>query len=102
MVTIPTVESFLGFVDLRIACVAIAAFRMYVSIIILSLLFVAFVVFEHAEAEIGKFVESTDAKEKMAEIEFFTAFLIISAAIVLAINVLATYWFIRGANSVRR
>lgn len=102
MVTIPTVQSFLGFVDLRIACIAIAMFRMFVSIIILILLFVVFAVVEHKVDKVSQFVVSTDAKEEISRIEFFVAVFVIVAAVVLAINLLATYWFIKGANSVRR
>ncbi len=109
MVTIPTVKSFLGFVDLKIACIANAAFRLLASIIILLLLFALYVFVEDEMDNANEMLAVLPQEEKVVqnaeedinEGKFTVALYSIITAIILAINIVASYWFITGAKSVR-
>ncbi len=99
MVAIPTVKSFLGCIDLKVACITIAAFRLVISIILLIVLFIFYFVFKEALDDASKTESDKEASKIFTTI--FAIYLIIAVPIIF-INILFAYWFIRGATSVRR
>lgn len=82
-----TVKSFLGCVDLKIACIVLAAIRMLLSVILFITLITWFLKEETKTVDI---------------IEFAILVYSTVAAAVFVANILVTYWFIKGAISVRR
>lgn len=81
-----TVKNFLGCVDLKIACIVLASVRMILSVIFF---FVVMTWFLEAEASFRGIVE------------FALLVYMVAAAAVFVANILVTYWFIKGAISVR-
>lgn len=104
MVSVPTVRSFCGCVDLKTACIAFAVIRIVISIIVLIVLLFVFVILEDETVEASDQSSNTSSGNKAAFglIEFLYAAYIIIAAAVMVINILVSYWFIKGITTVRK
>lgn len=100
MVSVPVTRTFLGCIELRIACLVIAAIRLVLSIISLVILLFVFVLLED-EVVVESNMAGDDSKKSFGLIEFFIAVFIAIAATILASNLVASYWFIQGVTSVR-
>ncbi len=95
-----TVKSFLGCVDLNISCIVLASVRLILSIIVLIIL-----IYRSANHEIEIVNDKNNAENsfqrtKFSFYEFVTDIYFTIAATVLAVNIVVTYWFIRGAIQV--
>lgn len=109
MVAIPTVNSFCGCCDLKVACVIIASSRFIIYTIAILVYFVLFFFFGYAltEDRSKSTPESvkdslTDSKLIEVEIGIFVYLWLIIKFVIAVVNILCSYWFIRGATSVRR
>lgn len=129
MPEIPTVRTFLGFIDLRSGCLVTAAIRLVVSVILFIIVFFALVYDEDAlieevikgtsaPAPSEDIVSSTTASPEITELsttsepvkteeksttalEVFVAIFLAIFAAVLAANAVVCYWYIQGVTAVR-
>ncbi|XP_037040542.1 uncharacterized protein LOC119077432 [Bradysia coprophila] len=98
MVAVPTVRTFLGCVDLRVACLVIAAIRLVISVVALVALLLVFLITEDAAVEASNEAKEDD-KTAYGFLEFMIAVYSAILAVVLITNLLVTYWFIQGVTS---
>lgn len=101
MIAVPTVKSFLGCVDLKVACIVFAAIRMVVSIIVLIVLAFVFLIMEDTAVKTHNSTLFNPNRRSFRFLQFLIAVYVLIAAVVIVINILATYWFIKGATSVK-
>lgn len=93
MLELPTVRTFCGCCDLRLACIIIAAIKMVVAIIIFFVLTYLCLTVEVA-------LEESQQNTGALQVGILVLFLILLP--IAFINALFCYWFIRGAYYVRK
>lgn len=106
MVSIPTVNSFCGCVDLRVGCIVIASFRLVIYILVILLYLFLYDFNIRGDLETKEIAAEPKKSENgvVDSLGFIQVLVIvfIFAQVVLAIaNVLFSYWYIRGITSVR-
>lgn len=102
MVAIPTVNSFCGCCDLKVACVVIASLRIIGSIIIILVyLFLLFIIgADSIKSDTENRAESgSDPTDGVIEVLLYVWLIV--QFVVAVVNILCAYWFIRGVTSVK-
>lgn len=102
MVAIPTVKSFCGCCDLKVACVVIASLRIIGSIIVILIYSFLFFLLgtDSIKSETENRAESGSAPTD-GVIEVLLYVWLIIQCVVGVVNILCSYWFIRGVTSVK-
>lgn len=98
--SVPLVRTFLGFIDLRIACLVIAGIRLVISAIALLVLLFWFILKERLLFTISEYA-GRDGEPSFGALEFFIVLFFAILAAVLGANSVASYWYIQGVLKVR-
>lgn len=97
MVAVPTVKSFCGCCDLKVPCIVLAALRFSLFVVFFIAIILYFLIFGFIFYN-GSDDIKTERLGIMVALVFIWPILVLP---IILINIIFSYWFIRGAVSVR-